>query len=204
METTNNNAIPEQRTGLKTDVQHEVECKASEQAIVLFNVAKQRLLNVSNWKTICGSPSADFQLTDSSGHNVTRPAQRGDKFRIDIPAPGTHAGDGFDWVEVEEITEQHDGTNEIIAMRVRPCPNPLTPPDENDTADFYTSEATSTFTVKRRGNMVSAEVHGRNEKPNTETHSIVDKARNALIALPATTGLAKVQWSRLVEGWMEP
>jgi hypothetical protein len=67
-------------------------------------------------------------------------------------------------------------------------------------AHFFTEEATSNFMVKRVGNKVSAEVHGRNEKPNTEAEKLVDKARNTAVATGAVTGFAKLQWKSLVNG----
>ena len=201
MKATGRNTVPPQHTGIKTDVMHTVTCSDTSDAKVLFDKAKERLLHVSDWKAICGKSSADFMLTDANGQTINRAAQRGDKFRIDIPAPGTRAGNGYDWVEVEEISIDSAANSDSVAMRVRPTVNPLTPPDENDTAHFYTGDATSTFIVQRVGDTVTAEIHGRNEKPNTsETNSLLDKARNALVAIGAIAGLHKPQWNALAKG----
>jgi hypothetical protein len=54
--------------------------------------------------------------------------------------------------------------------------------------------------VKREHNKVTAAVYGRNEKPNTKTETVTDKARNAAIAGGAVTGFSKLQWKRLVNG----
>jgi hypothetical protein len=43
-------------------------------------------------------------------------------------------------------------------------------------------------------------VYGRNEKPNTDTETLSDKARNAAVAGGAITGFSKLQWKSLVNG----
>ena len=86
-------------------------------------------------------------------------------------------------------------------MRVRPASNPKK--NESVVAHFLKSEATSSFTIRRYGNVVTASVHGRNEVSNTETDNLFDKARNTMVALGAFIGLSKVQWRRLVKGLLE-
>ena len=203
MENTDQRAVPPQHTGVKSDIEHSVTLSTVDRAKTLFGLARKRLLDVSNWNKIADGPSAHFQLTSPCGKDVFRNAQRGDKFRISIPGPGTETGDGFDWVEVEEIVETNDASDsESIAIRVRPCPSPLT--NSEHTAHFFTADATSSFVVMRRSNVVKAEVHGRNEKPNaTDADTLLDKARNALVGLGALAGANKPQWNALVKGLLK-
>jgi hypothetical protein len=54
--------------------------------------------------------------------------------------------------------------------------------------------------VQRTGKVVSAEVHGRNEKPNTDANAVIDKARNTMVATGAIVGFSSTQWKSLVNG----
>ena len=47
---------------------------------------------------------------------------------------------------------------------------------------------------------ISAEVHGRNEEPNTENLSLLEKARNFLVAVGGMVAGSKFQWKSLTEG----
>jgi hypothetical protein len=195
--------VPRQQSGTHTDTSHAVKLKSSEKAVKQFEIAKNRLLDVSNWHRLCDGVSATFQLTDSNGNEVKGLAQKGYFFRINIPAPGTNAGDGYDWVHIESIEEQHNEVwdEEWISMRVRPAKNPAHL--KEGTAHFFKEDATSNFVVKRSGNIVTAAVHGRNEKPNTDNASIGDKIRNVFVALGAMLGFSKTQWKSLVKGLVE-
>jgi hypothetical protein len=186
--------IPEQEEGIQTNTESEIELATEEEARAFFQKAKDRLLHVNQWHNYAGAATADFQLTDAKGDPVSRAAQKGDHFKIDIPGPGTLTGDGHDWVQIEAIEEDDNCTG----IRVRPATNPNN--ERKDVAHFFHEKATSSFVVKRQGRKVIAGVYGRNEKPNTNTETIVDKIRNATIASGAISGLSKLQWKSLVNG----
>jgi len=191
--------IPNQHTGAKTDNFASVSFSTVDEAKQMYNIAKSRLLNVNEWNRIAAGISATFTLTDQSGNQVNAIPEKGNYFQIDLPAPGTITGDGFDWVQVESVEETNDNNNEeVIAIRVRPASNPAK--TNEDVAHFFTDEATSSFIVSRKGKTVTAEVHGRNEKANTEAESIIDKTRNALVAAGAKAGISSIQWKNLVNG----
>jgi hypothetical protein len=190
--------IPEQQTGVESNTESSVELKNEKQASNAFFILKERLLNVNNWHSIAGKLTAAFQLTDANGDPVNRKVEKCDHFKIDIPAPGPVTGNGYDWVQVEEIEEEKKNDFETLAIRVRPATNPNN--DNKDVAHFFGDDATSCFMVKREGKKLTAAVYGRNEKPNTDAESIVDKARNVAIATGAVAGGAKLQWKSLVEG----
>ena len=192
--------VPDNQSGVSSHTEEIITLPSEEEAIRLYEVAKHRLLQVSSWKRWAGEDSAEFTLTDENGNEVDRPAQLGDHFKINIPAPGNTAGSGYDWVQVEAIEDKEseiEGTS-IISMRVRPSDNPQEP--AGGTAHFFNDEASSTFTVRRDKNEVRASVHGRNEKPNTGTSKITDKIRNAVVAVGAMAGLNKPQWEKLLQG----
>ncbi|HEX8332444.1 MAG TPA: hypothetical protein VF622_07455 [Segetibacter sp.] len=192
--------IPDQQTGAKTDIKASEECTSVDEAKQLFSEARQRLLNVNNWHHLCGAVSATFKLTDEAGNEVNQEVQTGNYFKIDIPGPGTVTGEGYDWVKVERIEARDEASvaDEIVAIKVRPASNPLNA--KTDVAHFFTDEATSSFLVQRTGNTVTAEVHGRNEKPNTAADAVVDKTRNTMVATGAIVGFSSAQWKSLVSG----
>ena len=195
-----NNVIPQQQQGSKTDDGAIVKFDNVDEAKELFIEAKKRLFDVNNWHHFAGSVSATFRLTDSDGNEITGTPKAGQYFKIDLPGPGTLTGEGFDWVKIETVEErQHEsGVDELVAIRVRPASNPTN--SKNDVAHFFTDEATSSFIVRRNGNTVTAEVHGRNEKANTNAKALIDKTRNAVVASGAKSGLSSVQWSNLAKG----
>jgi hypothetical protein len=190
--------VPEHYTGKIIDTESFVEFNSAAEARSLFEVAKNRLLNVNSWNELTGTATAEFQVVDKDGMEVDRPVQEGDYFKIDVPGPGPVAGDGYDWVRVEEISVVAEPETESVGVRVRPCPNPQT--REDDAAvHFYSEESTSNFLVAREGNIVKAGVYDRNTKPNDEG-DLVDKARNLLMGLGAVEGFSRFQWKQLTDG----
>lgn len=195
--------VPPQEEGTKKDIDHTVAGIDENDARKLFMIARNRLVDVNRWKDFSGPASATFRLTDPQGKELNRTAEKGDLFKIDLPAPGPAEGKGFDWVRVEAIEEtgNPDGEKESIAIRVRPSPSPVT--DGNDTAHFFNDKATSSFVLERNGKNVTASVYGRNEIPNTETNNLVDKVRNAIVGSTAILGFSNVQWKGLIKGLLE-
>jgi hypothetical protein len=190
--------VPANETGAGSNIEHSVQKENERSAKRLFQLAKQRLLDVNNWHQLGGTASAIFSLTDEKGNEVHRPALLGDHFKIDIPGPGSLTGDGHDWVQVEAIEAQENNGEDIISIRVRPTSNPQN--NNQDVAHFFTGEASSTFSVLRKGNIVIAGVYGRNEKPHLNTKAVIDKLRNAIVGVTAIAGLNKPQWKSLVMG----
>jgi hypothetical protein len=190
-------SIPNQEKGGETNIEAEEKCETIDAAKALFNASKHRLLDVNRWHQISGALTANFQLTDAAGNHVDRLVQVNDHFKIDIPGPGSVAGKGYDWVQVEEVQVNADASadTESVLIRVRPTDNPTT--RDKDVAHFFSSDATSNFILVRESNAVRAAVRGRNEVPNTKTEKMVDKARNAVVGTGAIAGFSSPQWSRL-------
>lgn len=194
---------PSQKTGASSDTESEICLNSVSDAVRHFKTVKERLLDVSSWDKLNGMELASFQLMDTEGKEVFRHARKGDYFRIDLPGPGSEKGSGYDWVCIEDVDNAgNEATDEeSVAIKVRPAANPTS--NETETAHFFREDATSTFIVRRRGAVVSAEVHGRNEKPNTIGQSISDIIRNILFAVGAMLGFSKVQWKGLVNGLID-
>lgn len=196
-------SIPEHREGVSVDVEDSIELSSGEEARLFFRQVKERLFNINAWHEHAGTLSAGFTLTDQQGKEVQRKPQKGDYFRISIPAPGLQSGEGYDWVQIEEIVESAEGVDECTSIRVRPASSPAN--KNKDVAHFYTDEATSNFVIKREGSKVTASVHGRNEKPNLKAaDSLIDKVRNVFVGAGGVSGASKLQWKALVRGLLAP
>jgi hypothetical protein len=193
--------VPSNETGAKSDTENSITFSSANDAKEFFAIVKHRLLNINDWHLLTGTASASFILTDEKGNKVQRQAQLGDHFKIDIPGPGNKTGKGYDWVQIEAIEDTSSENEDEVSIRVRPSDSPQQSSD--DVAHFFSEEATSTFTVERKNNIVIASVHGRNEKPNTHSESVIDKVRNAVVATGAILGLNKPQWKSLVKGLLK-
>lgn len=190
--------IPENTTGVIIDSASAEDFKDAEEAKAFFVVAKERLLNVNQWHQVAGKAGATFQLINTNGQEVNRSVQKGDYFKIDIPGPGSSAGDGYDWVHVEDLNEVAQDDVNSIGLRVRPSKNPLS--NDDSIAHFYSEESTSTFIVTREDKQVTATIYDRNTKPNTDTTTVMDKIRHAVAGITAIAGFSKLQWKGLANG----
>lgn len=190
--------VPAQYTGKEIEAEAFAELKNEHEAGTFYEIVKERLLNVNNWHGAAGIISARFQVVNAAGEVLTRNVQKGDYVKIDIPGPGSSAGDGYDWVCVEALQEV-TGTNlQSIGMRVRPAPNPLG--IRNETAHFYSPDATSNFIVTRKNTVISARVIDRNVKPNHHAASLLDTIRDSAAGIGAMGIFSKLQWQGLVNG----
>jgi hypothetical protein len=190
--------VPDQQTGKAIDAESSVQLAKEEDAKAFFGRAKERLQNVNDWKQIAGTLSATFQLVDADGKEVNRKAQKGDYFKIDIPGPGTKTGEGFDWVQIEEVENTSLPDGERFGFRVRPTDNPQN--HKEDVAHFYSEESTSSFVIERRNTTVTASVHDRNTKPNTDATKTTDKIRDAVVGAAGVASFSKIQWKNLTDG----
>ncbi|MBA4850463.1 hypothetical protein [Emticicia sp. BO119] len=190
--------IPAQREGTAYDTISEKIFPTEKLAKAHFNVVRDRLLAINHWHKVSADEKTVFELVDGRGEQVERLPAIGDFIRIDIPGPINHTGNGFDWVKIEDIFEDEEIHEEFISIRVRPSSNPEKHSPE--VAHFFDDTATSTFIVKRESNKISAEVHGRNEKPNLEDVDLIDKIRNTFVAFGGILGASKIQWKSFTEG----
>ncbi|MCD6019196.1 MAG: hypothetical protein K0S53_2317 [Bacteroidetes bacterium] len=201
MESKVNRIVPKQKKGSHTGARTTLKAGNREKAIEIFELAKQRLLNINAWQSISGKGSAEFKLTDKSGNLLRFKKPRiGNLIRIKLMAPENKSGSGYDWVRIEAFKHTKDllKDEEQYGFRVRPVQNPFEKNDES--AHFYTSAASSTFLLTRQGSVLSAMEIGRNEIPNSHPDSFLNKVRNVIVAIAAMAGLAHPQWKNLVTG----
>ena len=195
--------IPRQYDGGKSDNSYSVNCNSKPDAIDLYQRSVEKLLDVNNWEEISiGIIKAAFNLCDKFGNEVDRPPQEEDYFKIDIPGPGSVNGEGYDWVQVENIIAENDPVNDTdqISIMVRPASCPLN--SKESIAHFFSDSSTSTFLIKREKTVVTAEIHGRNEKPNHQRENTVEIIRNKVVATGAMLSFSDFQWKQLAIGFL--
>lgn len=190
--------VPPQFTGKEIEADATRELEDETAARDFFEIAKKRLLDVNNWNKIAGAITAQFQVIDEKGKEVNREVKKGDYLRINIPGPGSKEGDGYDWVCVEEIKEISKEFVQSAGFRVRPKENPFG--EKNETAHFYSNEASSSFIITREDAKVISWIIDRNLLPNTESSSLVDKVRDVAVGVSAIAGFSKIQWQGLADG----
>ncbi|REC45312.1 hypothetical protein [Chryseobacterium pennipullorum] len=192
--------VPEQKSGGFHDTESK---KEFEKALVplKFEILKKRLFSVNIWESYSGKGFAIFKLYDSEAMPVDREVQKGDFVRINIPGPGEPSAGGYDWVEVTDICYYQDAASETILIICRPSRDPQKNGNKH-IAHFYSSKATSTFMIQRNATHIIAAVYGRNESPNFNAR-IIDVIRNLIIAAGGMMGVAKIQWKRLADGFLD-
>lgn len=191
--------LPRQYTGKALDYYNAVELSSQEEAISFFDQVRRKLLDVNQWHKMSAGPSAEFCIKDSAGEKQDRYVQKTDRIRIDIPGPGLPSSQGYDWVEVEEILEEHEAPDyQKIVLTLRPCPDPTNP--LSDTAHFFKAVATSNFLIERKGTQIYLHYAGRNELVNIANKSNLDNLRNFFIGLTAKVGASFPQWKAVIDG----
>lgn len=193
--------IPEQKEGGYSDTVSKITFDMSAKAEKFFEVVKKRFLDVNSWELVAGKEKAEFSLRNASGEVLYTEPKVGDFFKIKIPGPRNLTGDGYDWVKVEETEHKKAGNEEMVYIRVRPTSDPTKPGDK--TAHFFDDKATSNFIIKREAETIFAEVHGRNEEPNTEDLSALEKIRNFFVAVGGIIAGSKFQWKSLTDGLLK-
>lgn len=190
--------IPKQVSGKSLDCFKTVNLSSQEEATRFFERIRSRLLDVNRWNEITKAPSATFTIKDASSRTMERIVQKRDYIRIDIPGPGLPSAKGYDWVQVEDITQTADTEGASILLTLRPSPDPTQ--DSKDTAHFFKQLATSSFRVEQKGSHIYLHYAGRNEIINTDNASVLDNLRNFMVGLGAKMGASFPQWKALVEG----
>jgi len=195
----NESDLPRQYTGKALDYYQAVDCETVGEAKDVFSRVRAKLFEVNQWHKMSEGPSAEFCIMDSAGEKQDRTVQKGDHIRINIPGPGLPSSEGYDWVQVEEIREEHvDPDYQKILLTLRPSPDPTNP--LSDTAHFFKAVATSNFLVERKGLQVFLHYAGRNELINTDNKSNLDNLRNFFIGLTAKMGASFPQWKAVIDG----
>ena len=191
--------IPVQQSGKKSDIIERITARKGDNAMIMYHTACDRLLNINGWKEISQGLSAEFCLIDPEGNKKASLPGVGDYIRIDIPGLGPAAGGGYDWVKIELIEREESPETGFyaLAVRVRPAADPLM---QKGTAHFFNEHATSSFIIQCQNRVISATIHGRNEKPNVQVGSFLEKFRNFFTGTGAKAAISEIQWTNLLKG----
>jgi len=166
----------------------------TEDAEDLFVDAKEKLLDVNNWKRYSGMTGIDFRLTDGHGRTVNRKAHRGDNIKINVPGQSSVA-DITDFcvrIDAIEYDDYPDLGMEAFTIRVHPCEGLMSKNDEyNDHED-----AEGTLIIERRGKKVFASFNRRSEAMNSDGNTGSNM-------IDGWFGLSDAQWNSLVKGFVD-
>ena len=192
--------IPSQEEGGYHDTVSEKCFETAEEAAAAFEILKQRFMDVNNWQEYAGQTTANFSVLNKNGTPFYGTPDVGCFFKINVPAPGIDAGEGYDWVCIKKIGSGEDERfDQSVRIEVQPCSNPND--EQNDEiAHFYSERASSNFLITLKDKCITAEVHGRNQTANLDMSSLTDKIRNLLVSTGGRLGAAKIQWKFLTDG----
>jgi len=190
--------IPPQNEGKQADLLEKKTLPDEDSAQQTFSTASDRLLHPQRWQELCGKAGAAFAVISDELQQVDRPLKEGDYLRIDIPGPGTGAGEGYDWVRVAMLQSGEEAGIRRLGIKLEPSANPESRGDA--TAHFFKAGSSSTLEIILEGNIIEAHYHGRNEVINNETGKLGDDLRNTVVGAGAKAGLSEAQWTALLKG----
>jgi hypothetical protein len=175
-------------------------------ALVLFNGAKLRLLDINNWTKLYEGSHTEFRLTDKYGNLLqTSVPNVGDLIRMRLPILAGSSEERFGWVRIENFESTKDlfKDEDMFGFCVRPVDGPL----HMDTVDedhAYSSEVISYFLLFRKASTIMAIERDRDQMANGTTPSLLKKMKAILHEILATMRLSKSRWSRLMTGLLKP
>lgn len=185
--------IPSQLQGDFHDIVSMHCANAVDIAIRNFEKVQMRLFSVNEWHSLSDKVKTEFALFDSETNKPTADLKVDNRIRIDIPGPGNHSGDGYDWTKVIAIQNEHNNDEiPFVAFTIKPCSAPGS--DAATVAHFYTEKSSNTFVIRRVGTCIYAEVHGRNQVENTSAVPMLDTIRNKAIQVGASLGMGGLNW----------
>ncbi|MET0462204.1 MAG: hypothetical protein ABW007_03590 [Chitinophagaceae bacterium] len=189
--------VPTQEKGKQLDLSEKRSFPDKEAAGQGFETSSDRLLLPQGWNKLCGKASATFAVIAPDLEEVDRPVNEGDFLRINIPGPGSDAGEGYDWVKVAMIESGEEDAVHRLGIKLEPVSNPESPDDT--TAHFFEAGSSSTLEIIWEDKNVEARYHGRNEVINNETGKLSDNVRNTVVGAGAKAGLSEAQWGALLK-----
>ena len=162
-----------------------------EQAKQALEESKRRLFDINGWSDMEGINST-FTLFDSNGRPASGKPETGFYIRIELPGPKIE-----NWVQITEMRNEAD----MAEFVVHPSEKPEEKTDPHaEVKHFFAKEASSTFRVLRKDNVIQAFEIGRNEYINNQGDESGDRpVLNTLIAEGGWAGFQKIQWDKLTK-----
>lgn len=195
--------IPKQIKGDSHDVVSMKCLDTVDSAEHNYEMVVERLQAVNDWHSYSNKFKGKFKLINPKTEQQSSKLEIGMLIRIEIPGPGTVSGNGYDWTEIVDIqTNTKNDATPFFAMTIKPCSPPNA--DEKVIAHFFKENASNTFIIRRIGDCIYAEVHGRNETINISDVPLLDSIRNIGINMGSKIGLGGLNWLALTEALLEP
>jgi hypothetical protein len=160
----------------------------NDEAREAFEKSKEKLMNVNGWSDMEGINST-FILHDQYGKPADGEARPGYYIKIELPGPKVE-----NWVQITGVQTEAD----VAEFTVHPSEKPQEKTDPNsEIKHFFAKEASSTFRVERKANVIWAWEIGRNEVINNQESESERPILNTLIAEGGWAGFQKIQWDKL-------
>ncbi|MCB0699547.1 MAG: hypothetical protein H6551_13225 [Chitinophagales bacterium] len=160
----------------------------------VFLLAKDRLLDVSDWNTLSGNTEYKIALTNNKGQKVHRDARVFDKLQISTSNSSGISSDM--WVQISQIQYDYfpDIDNECISMLLEMTFSP-----SGNGIDITEHTAVETILIKRNKEEVTAHCNGGNELPNIDDE-VPDVHINTDAELHPVLSIPNVQLQNLLRG----
>lgn len=202
MITDNHYLVAEQLEGLEKDINQSILTDTIEDAEDFFVDAKERLLDVNNWKRYGGAGMPEFSLSDHHGYALKRRAHKGDYIKITPFNNPDFDADALIWVAIEaiEYDDYPDLNAESFAIRVRQSMPPVY--NSNRSLDIHANQsATSTLVIERTGKKLAANYHSRNDMAEMAVGMYVDE-QSIKSNTSTWLGISDVQCTNLLKGFI--
>ena len=202
MITDNHYLVAEQLEGLEKDINQSILTDTIEDAEDFFVDAKERLLDVNNWKRYGGAGMPEFAISDHHGNPISRRAHKGDYIKVTPFNNPDFEADAPIWVAIEaiEYDDYPDLNAESFAIRVRqsmpPVYNIISPQGIH-----ANQTATSTMVIERTGKKLAATYHSRNDMAEMGADMYVDE-QSIKTNTSTWMGISDVQCTNLLKGFI--
>jgi hypothetical protein len=143
----------QQQYSFERGMEHTVITGTVEDAEDGFVDAKERLLDVRNWKRYCSTAGVEFLLRDSHGKEVHRKAHRGDHIKISVPGAAAQCM----VIDAIEYDDYPDLGMEAFTLRVKPCSH-----DNGNHEEEEERAMEGALIIERRSRHLFATFHRRN------------------------------------------
>lgn len=190
--------LPHQLKGGSTGILVKKEMPTRHEAILLYQLAIQRLLLVNDWSSSC-QKVGKFYLCDSTGAGVQQ-IRVGEGLLIKV-----HLQEGEDeslvrWLRITEVFQEKDllRDEELTGFSTLPICSPYgTPEQKVKTAEEHT------FYIMRRTNRVTAYVNELPEPGASRPQRFFKQALQLTMVFGNLLGFSKAQWRCLLVGLLE-
>jgi len=190
--------LPHQLKGGSTGILVKKEMPTRHEAILLYQLAIQRLLLVNDWSSSC-QKVGKFYLCDSTGAGVQQ-IRVGEGLLIKV-----HLQEGEDeslvrWLRITEVFQEKDllRDEELTGFSTLPICSPFgTPEQKVKTAEEHT------FYIMRRTSRVTAYVNELPEPGASRPQRFFKQALQLTMVFGNLLGFSKAQWRCLLLGLLE-